>query len=315
MKILVTGGFGYLGSHIADYLNHQGHAVSLLARKIPAEMESWSGKFKVYTGDVSEFDSLSGSCNGVDVVIHAAALNDADCRKDSYRAMMVNGYGTRNMLEEASRAGVKKFIYLSTFHVYGAVQTERIDEGTLPVPVGDYGITHYLAELYCQKYQRERGLKTISLRLSNGYGAPLFKEQNCWMLVVNDFCKRAVEEGSILLKSAGTQERDFIAIPDILQAIDLFVRMEDSRISFPAYQVGGKRSISIRDLAGLVAKVYREKHGKTIAVEFDKDVRPAEIQQPFIYDISRIERLGFSPRTAMETEISGLIDFLERTQG
>jgi len=110
MRMLVTGGFGYLGSHLSNYFLNKGHRVKILSRTIHPELSEWSRQFEVVIGDVSEYSSIENCCQGIDVVIHTAALNEVDCRVKHKEALLVNGYGTRNLLEDAFRNKVKKFI-------------------------------------------------------------------------------------------------------------------------------------------------------------------------------------------------------------
>ncbi len=126
MKVLVTGGFGYLGSLCAEKLYEEGYEIRILGRHVPDYLSDWSKKFDVFLGDVTKKETLMGSCKGVDMVLHFAALNEVLCKKDPVRAVNINGLGTLNMLDTAFTMGVKRFIYISTFHVYGIPKTNII---------------------------------------------------------------------------------------------------------------------------------------------------------------------------------------------
>ena len=129
--ILVTGGGGYLGGRIVDYLKGNGFDVKIANRCI----------FESHI-------SLMEACNGVEVVIHLAAMNSQDSFNSPEKALMVNGLNTLNLLDAAEKSKVLKFIYFSTIHVYGPKLNGYIDETALPYPVGSYSITHRLAEDY-----------------------------------------------------------------------------------------------------------------------------------------------------------------------
>lgn len=311
MRVLVTGGSGYLGAHIASDLLKRGHEVVLLNRRPHPEFGPWLDQFEVRLGDVATDAATLGVCRGVDVVIHTAAVNARESEANTELALAVNGYGTRNVLGDAVRENVKLFIYLSTFHVYGPPQTVRIAEAAPPNPVSNYALTHYLAELFCRQYAFTHGLPAVILRLSNGYGAPLFQSADCWTLVLNDFCRRAVEEGVIQLKTTGVQKRDFVAIPDILQAINLFIDGAGGLEGADLFNVGAGRSLSVRDLAALTATVYEELLGRPAAVHFSDQPPTAAELRDFVYDIGRIRALGYEPRADMRTEIKNLLLFLE----
>ena len=311
MRMLVTGGFGYLGSHLSNYFLNKGHRVKILSRTIHPELSEWSRQFEVVIGDVSEYSSIENCCQGIDVVIHTAALNEVDCRVKYKEALLVNGYGTRNLLEDAFRNKVKKFIYLSTFHVYGLPKTDIITEETLPDPVNSYSITHYLAEKYCRQFEVERKVKSYILRISNGYGAPLFKSINRWTLVLNDLCSTAFSQKRIVLKSRGTQERDFVAIRDILQGIEIFVENDIEDQNRNIYNLGGENNVSVISLANIVAEVYRERYKEKIAIEIPEDAAEPDIKVSFKFSIDKIRKIGYQPTSVMKEEIHNIFKLLE----
>ena len=313
MRILVTGGFGYLGSHVSNYFLNKGHKVRILSRSSHPELSEWSRQFEVMIGDVSEYSSIENCCKDIDVVIHTAALNEVECKTKGREALLVNGYGTRNLLEDAFKNRVKRFIYFSTFHVYGLPKTGIITEETLPVPANDYAITHHLAELYCRKFEAEKKAQSYILRISNGYGAPLFKSIQRWTLVINQLCQMAFSQKRIVLKSRGTQERDFIAISDILPGVGIFVENDvKDQDGDNVYNLGGENSVSIISVANVVAKVYEERYNESVPIEIPRDATEPDITVSFKFSIDKIKSLGYWPRAVMKDEIHKIFELLER---
>jgi len=311
LRTLVTGGFGYLGSHLSHHFLNKGHGVKILSRTPHPELSEWSQQFEVVIGDVSEYSSIENCCQDTDVVIHTAALNEVDCRLKPEEALLVNGLGTRNLLEDACKNKVKKFIYFSTFHVYGIPKTDIITEETLPDPVNTYSITHYLAERYCRQFEVEKKVKTYILRISNGYGAPLFRSVNRWTLVLNDLCSMAFSQKKIVLKSRGTQERDFIGIGDIIQGVDIFVNTDIEDRGDNVYNLGGGQNVSIISVANTVAEVYRERYNRSIKVEIPEDAAEPDIKVSFKFSIDKISQLGYQPTSVMKEEIHNIFKLLE----
>jgi len=311
MRILVTGGFGYLGSHISNYFLNKGHQVKILSRTPHPELSEWSQQFEVAIGDVSEYSSIENCCRNTDVVIHTAALNEVDCRVKHREALLVNGLGTRNLLEDASKNNVKKFIYFSTFHVYGLPKTDIITEETPPDPINNYSITHYLAERYCRQFEVEKKVKSYILRISNGYGAPLFRSVERWTLVLNDLCSMAYSQRKIVLKSRGTQERDFIGIRDILQGVEIFVEKDIADQGSNVYNLGSGQNTSIIFLAKAVAEVYRERYNESIKIEIPEDAAEPDIKVPFKFSIGKIRKLGYKPTSVIKEEIHNIFKLLE----
>lgn len=311
MRILVTGGFGYLGSHISNHFLNKGHEVKILSRTTHPELSEWSQQFEVVIGDVSEYSSIEDCCQETDVVIHTAALNEVDCRLKHRKALLVNGLGTRNLLEDAYKNHVKNFIYFSTFHVYGLPKTDIITEETLADPVNSYSITHYLAERYCRQFEVEKKVKSYILRISNGYGAPLFRSVNRWTLVLNDLCSMAYQQNRIVLKSRGTQERDFIGIEDIIQGVKIFIEKDIEDQGNNVYNLGGGQNVSIISLANTVADVYQERYNKSIKIEVPEDAAEPDIKVSFKFSIDKIKKLGYQPTSVMREEIHNIFKLLE----
>lgn len=311
MRILVTGGFGYLGSHTSNYFFSKGHQVKILSRTAHPELSEWSRQFEVVIGDVSEYSAIENCCRDTDVVIHTAALNEVDCRLKHKEALLINGLGTRNLLEDAHLNNVKKFIYFSTFHVYGPPKTDIITEETLPDPINTYSITHYLAERYCRQFEVEKKVKSYILRISNGYGAPLFRSVNRWALVLNDLCSTAFSQKKIVLKSRGTQERDFVGIRDILQGVEIFVDRDIADQGDNVYNLGSGQNVSIISLANTVAEVYQERYNKSIKVEVPEDATEPDIKVSFQFSIDKIRKLGYQPTSVMKEEIHNIFELLE----
>lgn len=310
-NILITGALGYLGANIAQFLRQQGHNVRISDLHIPEEMANWAGGFEQRLANVTKPDELKGICNGIDVVIHCAAMNEVFCTRDPLNALLISGFGTRNMLAEAVKAGVSRFIYFSTFHVYGKPTTPVITEKTVPHPTHDYAITHRVAEMYCEQFAERQKIKCIVPRFANGYGAALHKAVKRWTLVHNDFCKRACEEGRIVLKSKGTQKRDFVAISDIMQAVKLFAELPEEKFNHLIYNVGGEHPVSIRDVADLVAKVYEKRYGKPLKIEYAENILPADITIDFKFNIDRLKSLGYTPKADMHEEVDKIFQLLD----
>lgn len=313
MKVLVTGGLGYLGAHVTRHFLAEGHDVTALTRTGHPDVAAQLPGVRVLTADLTDPRTLDGCCAGVDLVVHAAALNAQQSAANPRAALLVNGLGTRGMLAEAARAGVPRFLYLSTIHVYGPLATHRLDESVPPRPANDYAVTKLAGESYCGQASAVTPLSVAVLRPSNGYGAPVAMSADCWMLAVNDFCRRAVEQGEIVLTSAGTQQRDFVALADIVRAVALLAdpALGKEPLDEMVYDVGGNNSHSIREVADLVAAVFAEEFGREVPVRVAATAPPAAGHEPRIgYGMTRIERLGYRPAASMREEIRGILRFL-----
>lgn len=295
-EILVTGGFGYLGGRIAEHFRDRGYHVAILGLLPCPEAIQWAKGLDVRIADVTKPETLKNRIRSGSAIIHCASVNQRSCEADPTQSVLVNGLGTYNMVEEARACGAARFIYFSTFHVYGKVNAPQITEETPPAPLLHYGISHLLGEMFVGQ-ARMRGLQAISLRPTNGYGAPAHLWADCWMLALNDFCRSAVKDGRIVLATTGEQRRDFVSIRDIIQALELMLGV--SPPADPVYNVGGDNVLSIRELAQRVVEVAEKDYEHRIQLDIlGKGGDPAVPWVPFRCD--RIKKLGYRPRDAKD---------------
>lgn len=311
-RILITGGQGYLGGRLADYFYDNGYQISILIRKMNPDLTDWSKKFDIIYADLTEPHALKGICDGKDYVIHTAALNDKQCRDNPEEALLVNSYGTRLILEEARKANIKRFVYLSTFHVYDKTRSRLITEETPINPLTEYSLTHYFAENYSHYYRNSGWVDTVVVRITNGYGAPVARSVNCWMLAMNDFCKSLMENRKIVLKTRGLQKRDFISISDICRGIILLL---ESSQPVPEdngnYNLGSGYIMSIYELASLVLDVYIKHYNQRGKILIKDNKVHNEVGGNHQVSIDKIAKLGYKPCTDIRTEILRIFKVLE----
>jgi len=306
MHVLLVGGAGYLGGRITSALTTQpGIRVRILTPEDPhPQWRQWPG-VEILRADVRNRESLAGSCDGITHLIYLAGLNQTASEARPLEALAVSGLGAFYVAKEAARAGVQRFVYISSFHVYGEVGMERLTEDLPVQPRNQYGVSRRLGEMYCALVAESCGLSLAILRLSNGYGAPADDQADCWSLVVNDLCRQAVCDGRLVLKSSGRQQRDFIAMHDLLAGLELFLRLPADRLGQRIYNLGSGVSMSILEVAERVRAVYAELFGVTLPLQTGTDAAHA---QPFWFDIGRARALGFGPRADMAREIREIFE-------
>ncbi|MCM1989302.1 NAD-dependent epimerase/dehydratase family protein [Oceanirhabdus seepicola] len=308
MNILITGGFGYLGSYCAELFYREGVNVTLLGRRIPDYMKIWSEKFETILGDITDINLIEKiKKRKFDCVVHFAAANENVCLNNSKQAITVNAFGTKNMLNICKEKGINKFIYISTFHVYGSQKNNTvINEKCCPNPINDYGITHYFGELYCKQYSKYSNINCVVLRPSNFYTGPLFNEINRWSLVPNNFIKQIVDNKKIIINSSGKQIRNFISILDLYNAIKL--SFEDQISKFEIFNVGGEKNYSINEIADLTVEIYEKifKNEEITILHTNKVVKENIIQ--YVYDISKVKLMGYKSINNVKQEIKKTIE-------
>jgi UDP-glucose 4-epimerase len=254
MKILVTGGRGYLGGRIARNFLDLGHTVSITTRQ-PAKERLPGASIKFLDPDWSSSSQLAKACEGIDVVIHTAGINADDCLKNPDLAIEFNGKTSERLAIASEQAGVKKFIYVSTAHVYCDPLVNFLDEDSPTQNEHPYATSHLLGEKGVLYSQKMGDMQRCVLRLSNVYGKPEDKNTNCWRLVVNDMARQVAEHSSIILKTSGKQKRDFVSMSDLL---DFISGITEESFSFKQPQIinfGSGVSMSLLDMASLIGEI------------------------------------------------------------
>ena len=306
-SVLITGGSGYVGGRIVRRLaNREDILLRIGSRQregvFPFRPESSS----LISLDMLSAESLESACSGVETIIHLAALNEMDSSSDPERALLVNGLGTLKLLQTAQQAGVSRFIYFSTAHVYGAPLAGTITEQSLPRPVHPYAITHRIAEDFVLAAHDRNVLTGIVVRLSNGYGAPADASVNSWSLLVNDLCRQAVKSRVLTLRSSGLQRRDFIALEDVARAAEHFLFLPSPLCGDGIFNLGGGASFKIIEIAERIAARCQVVLGYTPEVCRPQPL-PDEVCADLDISIEKLKSSGFSLSGNMDEEIDATL--------
>jgi UDP-glucose 4-epimerase len=316
-NILITGGLGYIGGRVACYIKEKepDSNIFLTTRNKNGNLPSWTESFTVLQMDITDADSIIDCLKdrNIDVVIHLAALNEIESAKDPELALEVNTKGTYKLLNTANIYNVNRFIFFSTFHVYGDVSDTVITEKTLPKPSYPYAITRKAAEDFVNYFNKCQGIKTLIFRMSNGYGYPMDINIDRWKLAFNDICRQAVTNGVIILKSSGKQYRDFISLHDVANAVYHFVFVVPDEWGDGIYNLGGDYSMSILDVAQKISDIYRARYNKDINEIKTSSGNGSSIStKPVQYSIDKIAETGFHLQGNMTLEIEKTMELCER---
>jgi UDP-glucose 4-epimerase len=218
MKCLVTGGAGFIGSHLVDELIKRGHGVIVIDNLSNGKKENLNPKAKFYKKDIRNLKSIAPHFKDVDVVFHLAALPRVQFSiEHPLEANDNNINGTLNILEAAKRARVKRVIYASSSSIYGDQPRHPFKEDMPVNPMSPYALHKYVGELYCKMYSFLHGLETVCLRYFNAYG-PRASTEGAYALVTAIFLKQKNEGKPLTVTGAGKQSRDFTHVFDIARA-------------------------------------------------------------------------------------------------
>ena len=313
-KVLVTGGFGYLGGRLAQFLDSQeGYEILLGSRwrpKLPGRL--LKGKTVQTVWDSPK--DLEKVCSGVNTIIHLAGMNAQDCNADFAMALEVNAVATARLVQAAVRQKVKRFIYLSTIHAYGNPLSGVISEKTFPLPFHPYALSHRAGEDVVQSVHQSGEIEGVVVRLSNAYGAPADKNANCWMLLVNDLCRQAATSGKLKLNSSGMEWRDFISIHNVVRGIKHCIEITSDKYDSSLFNLGGEASYRVIDLAELI--VVRCEAVLGFKPQIGRpEPKSEEDYLKLYFQIDKLKETGFSLSGDITNEIDVTLKFCHKNFG
>ena len=298
MKILETGGAGFIGSHIAEYLVQRGDDVTVLDNLNTGRKENLAkinDKINFVNGNIRDYKLLEKLVNDTAGVFHEAALasvQDSFNMKDEYFDVNVNG--TENIFKLAKEYGFK-VVYASSSSVYGNPKKIPVNEDDDRKPINPYAETKLDGEVLAKKYS-EMGVKVIGLRYFNVFGKRQSKE---YAGVIKLFLHNIQQKKSPKINGDGIQTRDFVHIDDVVRA-NIFAM--DSDINHKFFNVGSGSAISILDLANLIIGASGLSLKPIHGPELSGDVRSTQA------DIKLIRKLlNWEPKTNLADWLTKII--------
>lgn len=253
MRILITGGMGFIGGNLAVALSNVSDQITLASREA-LEPPQWLPTAKMIQIDWKDTQSISQMCNGIDVVVHTAGMNAQDCQNNPEDALIFNGHATEKLVKAATNNGVKRFIYLSTAHVYSNPLAGNFTEDSATSNNHPYAISHRIGEEAVLEMQNLNIIEAVVIRLSNVYGKPTHVEANCWDLLINEICRKIFINHEIVLRTNGSQQRDFITMSDTIGVIRRLVHELNFRGIPAILNLGSYSSKSVLEITNLISK-------------------------------------------------------------
>lgn len=304
MRVLVTGGAGFIGSHLVDALLRDGRRVRVLDNLSSGHRENLPAThplLEFIEGDIRDRDTVSACARGVDAVVHLAAVASVQASvEDPIGTHETNLDGTLHVLLAAQKAGARRFLYASSAAVYGDAQRFPICESAPLAPVTPYAIDKLAGEYYLAYFGRRYGLSTTAFRFFNIYG-PRQDPSSPYSGVISIFVQRLRERRPLTIFGDGRQTRDFVYVDDLVR---ILVRsLDDASLSATVVNVGTGIETSIKalvtDLQWLTGEVVAIEHAAA---------RPGDIIRSCA-DVTRLRRLfGSAPMTTTREGLYALLD-------
>jgi nucleoside-diphosphate-sugar epimerase len=305
-KVLVTGGAGFIGSHLVDRLLSEDFEVTVLDDFSAGRVENISHhknmrEFHLVMGDIMDSGIVNKVVEGVDVVFHEAALVDvAHSVENPALFNEVNVAGTINLLKACLDSHVKRFIFASSAAVYGCSEPAKKREDMLPEPISPYGVSKLAAESHVQVFNDLYGLETVCLRYFNVYG-PRQGFASTYSGVITAFTSRLLKGQSPIIHGDGKQIRDFVHVDDVVSANML--ALESKNAVGEVFNIASGTAVSVCELAKILRQITNTERLKPIFTE----PRAGDIKHCSA-DISKAEELlDFYPKIRLDDGLSRLV--------
>lgn len=292
---LVTGGAGFIGSHLVEELLKRGHRVRVIDNFLTGKREnlaSFADKIELLEADIRDSRACTQAVRGVNYVLHQAALPSVSRSiEDPLLVTEINVGGTLNLLIASAEAKIKRFVFASSTAVYG-------DDPHLPKieeregnPLSPYALSKLAAEKYCQIFSRIYGLSTICLRYFNVFG-PRQDPFSPYAAVIPNFIMKFLRGEQPPIFGDGEQSRDFVYVLDVVEANLLASQAED--VSGEIFNIARGVGITVNSLAAQIKEILRTPLG----ISYEKS-RPGEIRYSFA-DISKARKmLKYNPKFSL----------------
>jgi UDP-glucose 4-epimerase len=311
MKILVTGGCGFIGTNLIDLLlSMGGYEISILDNLSAGNiryLKDVLGSHKLglsyvdfIKGDIRNMSAVKQACKGVHAVVHLAAhAGVVPSVENPFYDAEVNVSGTLNLLEASRKAGVERFVFASSNAPLGA-ESPPMNEDKAPRPLSPYGASKLAGEGYCSAFWGSYGLKTVVLRFSNAYGPWSMHKAN----VVASFIKDGMSKGILTIYGDGSQTRDFIHSEDISRAIAGVLESRSRDICGETFHLGTGNETRIGDLAEIIKDLF----GGSVETVYEPE-RAGEIKRNYSDSGKAGKVLGFSPSVSLEDGVKKVFDW------
>lgn len=311
LKVLVTGGAGFIGSHLVERLLEEGLEVRVLdnfSTGCPENLSAVASRIELVEGDICDYKVVREAMRAVGIVFHQAALCSVErSLKEPQRTNAVNIGGTLNVLLAARDEGVRRMVYASTSSVYGNTPALPKKEAQAPAPVSPYAVTKLTGELYCRIFYQLFGLETFSLRYFNVFG-PRQVPDSSYAAVIPSFISALMLGQPPMIYGDGQQSRDFNYFADVVEAN--LLAMKCCTGFGEAFNIASGQRTSVTQLASYLMELLGVAIQPVHCQPRAGDVRHS------LADISKAEALwGYRPSTDLLTGLGYTVEWYHQHRG
>ena len=305
MKVLVTGGGGFIGSHIVDRLLADGHAVRVLDNFATGRRENLLdvlGEIELVEGDIQSYERVHNAVADCEVVLHQGALPSVPRSvQDPLTSNATNVTGTLNVLLAARDAAVRRVVYASSSSIYGANPELPKHEGLQPQPISPYAVAKLAGEGFCRSFHEVFGLETVALRYFNVFG-PRQDPLSQYAAVVPNFVSALLNGARPVVYGDGEQSRDFTYVGNVVQGNVLAMSAEG--VGGKVYNLAAGDRTTLNELLGHIGRLVGREHDARYEPPRLGDVKHSQA------DVSAAARdLGYEPKVSVEAGLALTLDW------
>jgi UDP-glucose 4-epimerase len=305
-NILVTGGAGFIGSHLTDKLMSLGHRVTVLdnlrnGKKENIEEALKNAAFTFIEGDILHSKTCLNAMKSIDIVYHLACLGVRHSLHSPFENHRVNAEGTLNVLEAAKIEKIKRFFYISTSEIYGDIKKFPIDEDGVPLPKTVYGASKLAGENYAYSYNVCFNLDTTVLRIFNNYGPRAHYEGDAGEIIPRSIVNILYGKSPVVFGD-GRVTRDFFYVKDTAAALAGLLDIDN--IQGQIINIGTGSEISMKELQEKILNAM----GSDLEIQFMED-RPADVPRLWVNPSKFREITGFTPAFSFEEGLRETIEY------
>ena len=307
-KYLVTGGAGFIGSHLVEAILERGDVVRLLDNFSTGKRETielFRNNVEIIEGDIRSYQIVREAVKGIDFVLHQGALPSVPrSLKDPITTNEVNVGGTLNILEAARDASVSRVVFASSSSVYGSSPKLPKQEEMLPQPISPYAVSKLAGERYCHVFTKTYGLETVALRYFNVFG-PRQDPQSTYAAFIPKFVRGIMDGSPLVIDGDGIQSRDFTYIKNVVQANLLATKVEG--IAGRVFNIACGVSLSVNDVVAHICEATGQKGNLSYG-----EVRAGDVSHS-LADIHLAEELmGYRPEISVQEGLNEVVNWFRQ---